>query len=344
MHEIQMDVASSDCSQLTVSSYRKYRSIIIRLVVLSFLIHGLVITYVVDSSTTKSQNRNDIRDVNHGRDTLPNDKEYSYVDVFLEPNEVPDETLKDIKALGFQDRLVEEETVVAVEGKEPQSNVITETTPPQNPKTPKNPIQPVAEAIQDDGDSEEPVTSKTETALTKDPSPFSSLLNSPSRTAYEGLLAQSQNLLPKNSSSAMVSDKKKGQRINLSTQSFSYSHISYMSKFKRQFESTWEYPTEAKKSRLTGSVRLRFYIFEDGQLGNITIVSSSGYDILDQAVLQALHAAAPFDRVPERMLSKREHSPTKTKQHAKQHAKKTEEDKDQRRLLEIHGEFRYQLL
>lgn len=48
------------------------------------------------------------------------------------------------------------------------------------------------------------------------------------------------------------------------------------------------YPLMAKKRGLEGTVVLKAEILPDGRCGQISIKKTSGYDILDQAALQAV--------------------------------------------------------
>ncbi|MGD0232868.1 MAG: energy transducer TonB [Syntrophorhabdales bacterium] len=60
------------------------------------------------------------------------------------------------------------------------------------------------------------------------------------------------------------------------------------------------YPGEARRAGLRGKVTVGFIIIEDGLARNIRIVESSGHDLLDRTVLDAIRRCQPFPRPPGR--------------------------------------------
>lgn len=60
------------------------------------------------------------------------------------------------------------------------------------------------------------------------------------------------------------------------------------------------YPPEARRMGLWGRVTASFVILEDGLARNIRIVKSSGHDVLDRTVLEAITHCQPFPRPPGR--------------------------------------------
>jgi protein TonB len=56
----------------------------------------------------------------------------------------------------------------------------------------------------------------------------------------------------------------------------------------KRLEDHFYYPSLASKKRLQGEVRLRFIVTTSGNIKQITIEQSSGYESLDQAAYQAL--------------------------------------------------------
>ena len=73
-----------------------------------------------------------------------------------------------------------------------------------------------------------------------------------------------------------------------------YRFIGYFSNLRKAFEMVWRYPSEARGG-LQGSVSVRFTILKSGKLKYAKVVDSSGYPILDDAVIEALELAAPYD-------------------------------------------------
>lgn len=66
-----------------------------------------------------------------------------------------------------------------------------------------------------------------------------------------------------------------------------------------RIEKSKRYPEWARDAGLEGKVVVRFTILEDGTLGDdLQLVSSSGTEILDNAAMVAVTAAAPFPALP----------------------------------------------
>lgn len=58
------------------------------------------------------------------------------------------------------------------------------------------------------------------------------------------------------------------------------------------------YPTLARQRRIFGNVRLMVAILPTGQVKDVTLLKSSGYPVLDQAAIQSVRLAAPFQPFP----------------------------------------------
>jgi len=63
-------------------------------------------------------------------------------------------------------------------------------------------------------------------------------------------------------------------------------------------EANKEYPIQARRGNLQGTVTVRFLVQRDGHLKDIQVVSSSSFNILDQAAMQAVTSADPFLPLP----------------------------------------------
>ena len=59
------------------------------------------------------------------------------------------------------------------------------------------------------------------------------------------------------------------------------------------------YPDEARKRKLTGSVILDVALNPDGSVNEITIRGSSGQKILDDAAIRIVSLASPFSPFPD---------------------------------------------
>lgn len=67
-----------------------------------------------------------------------------------------------------------------------------------------------------------------------------------------------------------------------------------------------QYPLVALRMRLQGTARIRFHLFEDGRVEDVTLLQTSGYQSLDHSALRAVKSIAPFTPARE-YLSNDEH-------------------------------------
>jgi protein TonB len=58
------------------------------------------------------------------------------------------------------------------------------------------------------------------------------------------------------------------------------------------------YPAKARREGLTGKARVSFVILENGQVANIKILNSTGYEILDLNLIETIKEVAPFPKPP----------------------------------------------
>ncbi|MBI1987887.1 MAG: TonB family protein [Nitrospinae bacterium] len=77
----------------------------------------------------------------------------------------------------------------------------------------------------------------------------------------------------------------------------------YMAYLKERIERFWSSPEGAET--LKGDVVLAFTVERDGSLSRARVITSSGYRILDRAVVDAVNRAAPFRPIPEEIKEKR---------------------------------------
>lgn len=122
------------------------------------------------------------------------------------------------------------------------------------------------------------------------------------QTTYEALLREQ--VAASRGSSGMRSEHlderiAEGDRIDLNTTNYKY--ISYFIGVRKAIELTWVYPSAAVRSGLQGEVRLEFKIEKDGRMTKIRILNSSGYEVLDNAIVEAIRLAAPFAPLPKSM-------------------------------------------
>lgn len=76
----------------------------------------------------------------------------------------------------------------------------------------------------------------------------------------------------------------------------------YLAYLKERIKKFWDTPEGA--GTLKGDVGLAFTVERDGRVSQVRVVTSSGYHILDQEVLDAVHRASPFRPIPEEIRDK----------------------------------------
>jgi protein TonB len=91
-------------------------------------------------------------------------------------------------------------------------------------------------------------------------------------------------------------DMKIGDRIDINTTEFRY--MGYFTGMRKSIELVWNYPIEAVQRGLQGKVGLEFIIRQDGTATKIRVVKSSGYKVLDKAIVEAIELASPFSPLP----------------------------------------------
>ena len=77
----------------------------------------------------------------------------------------------------------------------------------------------------------------------------------------------------------------------------------YLNSWRRKIENigNLNYPKEARKKRLYGSLQLMVAILPDGTLKEIEMLQSSGHSVLDDAALRIVKLAAPFAPFPDEL-------------------------------------------
>ena len=93
-----------------------------------------------------------------------------------------------------------------------------------------------------------------------------------------------------------VKRTKDPKAITLDTEDLEYT--SYMNGMKRRIETIWEYPEAARRDGIQGDLLMRFTIAKSGKVGDVEVLKSSGYPMLDDAAKKALLDASPFNPLP----------------------------------------------
>ena len=97
---------------------------------------------------------------------------------------------------------------------------------------------------------------------------------------------------------------KRPRKYTISSASTKKSHDAlYLDGWRRRIEvvGNINYPNEARIQRLYGNLRMLVALFPNGEVSEIQILQSSGHSVLDQAAVQIVNIAAPFDPFPEAM-------------------------------------------
>ena len=95
------------------------------------------------------------------------------------------------------------------------------------------------------------------------------------------------------------------RKYTISSASTKQSHDAlYLDKWRRRIEAVGNinYPEAARQQRIYGSLRMMVSLLPDGKVMNIEILRSSGHAMLDQAAVDIVNLAAPFDPFPEELI------------------------------------------
>lgn len=94
------------------------------------------------------------------------------------------------------------------------------------------------------------------------------------------------------------------RRYTISSASTQKSHDAlYLDNWRRRIEAVGNinYPEQARRNRIYGSLRLLVAILPDGTVEDIRILESSGHNLLDQAAVEIVTLAAPFEPFPDEL-------------------------------------------
>ena len=100
---------------------------------------------------------------------------------------------------------------------------------------------------------------------------------------------------------------KRPRRYTISSASTRRSEdAAYLDGWRRRIEAVGNlnYPEEARRRRLYGSLRLLVALSPDGRVQGIRILQSSGHPVLDQSAVHIVNLAAPFAPFPEELRAK----------------------------------------
>ena len=79
----------------------------------------------------------------------------------------------------------------------------------------------------------------------------------------------------------------------------------YLDRWRRRIEAVGNinYPSEARRRQLYGSLRMLVALLPNGEVESIRILQPSGHSILDQAAVEIVNLAAPFQPFPSELLA-----------------------------------------
>ena len=99
----------------------------------------------------------------------------------------------------------------------------------------------------------------------------------------------------------LVAKAERPKRKFISASTREYKYASYMEAWRSKVErvGNLNYPEEARKRKLSGSLVLDVALSPDGSINNITVRQSSGHKVLDDAAIRIVKLSAPFSPFPD---------------------------------------------
>jgi protein TonB len=216
----------------------------------------------------------------------------------LETPQTKTERPDDAKYLGTTDHKTDKETRVKEDIRRDKAK---DAGQKGNPDAQTAKIDPTKTPAQKNQEAKQPVTTKKMVVKTEMGSLQFDKDRPKPRNQYEALLPTSVNDLPGQLNAGFqdfVDEKiEVGDRIDMNTSEYRF--ISYFTGMRKAIELTWNYPLEAARRGMKGEVGLEFAINKDGRASRIRVIKSSGYEILDRAIVEAIKLASPFSPLPD---------------------------------------------
>jgi TonB family protein len=75
----------------------------------------------------------------------------------------------------------------------------------------------------------------------------------------------------------------------------------FIDSVRKDIESKKKYPSVARDAGFEGRSGVKMVILKNGELAEVELVDSSGHEVLDNAALQSVRDAAPFQPIPEQV-------------------------------------------
>lgn len=227
---------------------------------------------------------------------LPDRKPVHQDRSIVETKQAPTRPPENQAHLGAQDHQAQRETRTAN-----HPGTRGDETPAKERSPTKEQIQPPNQKPAQKASSRDP---RSEAYIAADPhGQVRVLRKGKARNAYEALLQDQmahRERAVKSGRTEYINDQiPEGNRVDLNTTNYKY--LSYFIGLRKSIELTWVYPTSAVRQGLQGEVRLEFKIEMDGRMTQIRVLTSSGYEVLDRAIVDAIKLAAPFAPLPKSM-------------------------------------------
>ncbi len=226
----------------------------------------------------------------------------------LETPQAPTEAPKEADYLGTVDHIAKKETRIADKIPRPKAadagqkgkpdandkpKVAEQKPPKEPPKKDQKPLPPSEPTLPTP-------KNPAEVRSTQGGLAFGSAPRKP-RNEYEALLPSQINDLAGQVDAGyqdFVDDKvQEGDRIDINTTEYRF--IGYFTNLRKAIELVWNYPMEASRRGMQGEVGLEFTIAKDGTATRVRVIKSSGYEILDTAIVEAIKLASPFAPLPD---------------------------------------------
>jgi len=78
-------------------------------------------------------------------------------------------------------------------------------------------------------------------------------------------------------------------------------YMPYLKRLRMRIEKVWAYPAKALEQNLEGTTVIRFSIDSEGALEAVQVLTSSGFDAIDEGAVSAVRDAAPYEPLPHRL-------------------------------------------
>lgn len=186
--------------------------------------------------------------------------------------------------------------------KRPQSPTFTPVSP-QRPGTSTTVTMPASPTERAEPEQTEPLTRDRSDQQTRPEEPRPEKRRQP--LTAEELMARSMEIatLSAEISQSLEAYSKRPKHRYISARAREYRFAAYLDAWRAKIEriGNLNYPEEAKRRSITGSLRLDVAVNPDGSVREVTVLQPSGHKLLDDAARRIVHLAAPFSPFPQEL-------------------------------------------